>query len=43
MKKTLILFSALIFMAFSSCRETTEMNTDGDMEESDTAVESEME
>lgn len=37
MKKILI-FAALVSFTFSSCRETTEVNTDGNMEKSDSGV-----
>lgn len=38
MKKLLILFAAFVTLSLFSCRETTEMNTDGDMEKSDSGI-----
>lgn len=39
MKKTSIFLAALVALALTSCRETTEVNTDGNMEENDSTVE----
>ena len=37
MKKTILgLFLAMLMFSTYSCRETTEMNTDGDMEKNET-------